>query len=326
VAFKAGDKWTCGPEDAGNRLDKFLGARAPEVSRSRIQKWVEEGRFALNGKPVRKSASLSEGDQIEVVTDPEIPDTRLKPENIPLNIVYEDAQVLVVDKPKGMVSHPGNGIYSGTLTNALAFRYPKLSDVNGPQRPGLIHRLDKDTSGLLVVAKDNVSHLNLAKQMDARDIKRVYHAVVWREMAEPAGTVDAPIARSLSDRLKMAVSAEGKRAVTHWRVLGYFQFASHLEVTLDTGRTHQIRVHLSHIGYPVIGDPMYGGRQGFLARVQPIHHPYAAKLLAFFPSQALHAHKLSFLQPATGKRLEFTSALPPEMVEGLAFLERFRHD
>jgi 23S rRNA pseudouridine1911/1915/1917 synthase len=325
MSFQAGDNWTCGPEEAGARLDKFLGARAPEVSRSRIQKWLEEGRFALNGKPVRKSAALAAGDVVTVVSSAEVEAVRLVPEDIPLNVVYEDAQVLVVDKPKGMVTHPGNGIFSGTLANALAFRFGKLSDVNGPLRPGILHRLDKDTSGLLVVAKDNVSHLNLAKQMDARDIRRVYHALVWRELDDPEGTIDAPIARSLNDRLKMAVNPEGKHAVTHYKVLGFFQFASHLEVTLDTGRTHQIRVHFSHSGFPVVGDPLYGGRQGFLGRVQPILHPYAAKLLSFFQSQALHAHRLSFLHPVTGKRLEFTSPLPADMREGLAFLEKFRH-
>jgi 23S rRNA pseudouridine1911/1915/1917 synthase len=326
MAFQAGDEWTCGPEEVGSRLDKFLGARAPEVSRSRIQKWLEEGRFVLNGKLARKNDFLNEGDKVGVVAGAAVEPVRLEPEDIPLHVVHEDSQVLVIDKPKGMVTHPGNGIFSGTLANALAFRFKKLSDVNGPLRPGIIHRLDKDTSGLLVVAKNNKAHLNLAKQMDARDIRRVYHALVWREMTEASGTVDAPISRSLSDRLKMAVHADGKRAVTHYKVMAFYQFTSYLEVTLETGRTHQIRVHMAHQGFPVVGDPLYGGRQGMLGRVQPMLHPYAAKLLSFFPSQALHAHKLSFLHPVSGKRLEFSSPLPPEMIEALAFLEQFKHE
>jgi 23S rRNA pseudouridine1911/1915/1917 synthase len=230
----------------------------------------------------------------------------------------------VVDKPKGMVTHPGNGIHAGTLANALAFRYGGLSDVNGPLRPGILHRLDKDTSGLLVVAKHNASHLELARQMEARTIKRVYRAIAWKEMDEPAGIIDQPIARNPRDPLKMGVHPEGKRAVTRWRVLDYFQFASHLELELETGRTHQIRVHLAHIQHPVAGDPLYGGRAAFLDRIQPIHRPYAAKLLSFFASQALHAHRLSFVHPATGAAMEFTSPLPKEMAEALAFLERFR--
>lgn len=325
MSFQAGDTWTCGPEENGLRLDKFLGARAPDVSRSKIQKWLEEGRFTVNGKPGRKSDALAEGDVVEAMSEAEVVEPTLVPEDIPLKVVFEDDHLLVVDKPKGLVTHPGNGVYSGTLANALAHRYANLSDVNGPMRPGILHRLDKDTSGLLIVAKNNPAHIALARALEARDIRRVYHAVAWREMDAPEGSFDAPIGRNLGDRLKMAVTPGGKRAVTHWRVEGYFQFASHLEVTLETGRTHQIRVHLAHHGHPVVGDPLYGGRQNFLERVQPIHHPFATRLLSFFPSQALHAHRLAFPHPATGERLEFTSPLPPEMREGLAFLERFRH-
>ena len=321
----ADDAWTCGPEHTGQRLDVFLGEHAPEASRSRIQKWIEKGHFALNGKPARKSDVLSEGDRITLVSAPEWEETTLKPEDLPISIIYEDDHLVVVDKPKGMVTHPGNGIYSGTLANALAFRFGQMSDVNGPMRPGLIHRLDKDTSGLLVAAKDNATHLQLARQMEAREIKRVYHALVWGETAAAEGTIDLPLARSLREPLKRAVRQDGKRAVTHYRVLSFFQFAAHLELTLETGRTHQIRVHLSHSGHPVIGDPLYGGRQSFLGRIEPIHHPFAAKLLSFFQSQALHAHQLTFTNPATSERMEFVSPLPKEMLEGLAFMEKFRH-
>ncbi len=325
MSFTIGTGWTCGPEEAGARLDKFIGARSPDTSRSRVQKWIEQGCFLLNGEPGRKSDDVKDGDTVTVIEEPD-PDrsTTLVAEDIPLNIVYEDKDLLVVDKPKGMVTHPGNGIHNGTLANALAYRFKTLSDVNGHLRPGIVHRLDKDTSGLLVVAKHNGSHLELARQLEARTIKRIYHALCWRECAELSGTVDQPIARNPRDPLKMGIHATGKRAVTHWTTLGYFQFATHFELSLETGRTHQIRVHLAHIQHPVVGDPLYGGRLSFLDRVQPIHHPFATKLLSFFSSQALHAHRLTFVHPTKGKPMEFTSPIPPEMIEALAFLERFR--
>ena len=327
MTFPAGTLWTCGPDEAGSRLDMFLGARAPDTSRSRVQKWIEQGCFLHNGKPARKSDNVAEGDTVAVMTAPE-PDmsSTLVPEDIPFPIVFEDKHLLVVDKPKGMVTHPGNGIHSGTLANALAYRFKDLSDVNGPLRPGILHRLDKDTSGLLVVAKNNAAHLELARQLEARTIKRIYHALSWREAAETEGTVDQPIARNPRDPLKMGIHPEGKRAVTHYKVLGHYQFATYYELSLETGRTHQIRVHLAHIQHPVVGDPLYGGRLSFLDRVQPIHHEFATRLLSFFKSQALHAHRLTFLHPKTGKSMEFTSALPPEMVDALAFLERFRRE
>jgi 23S rRNA pseudouridine1911/1915/1917 synthase len=326
MPLEAGTAWTCGPDEAGARLDAFIAARADGVSRSRVQKWIEQGCFLRNGKPARKSESVAEGDVIAVAAEPEADmSSTLVPEDIPFPIVYEDADLLVVDKPKGMVTHPGNGIHSGTLANALAYRYRNLSDVNGPLRPGILHRLDKDTSGLLVVAKHNAAHLDLARQLEARTIKRIYRALAWRDMAEPEGIVEQPIARNPRDPLKMGVHPEGKRAVTRWRALGFFQFASHLELELETGRTHQIRVHLAHIQHPVVGDPLYGGRTAFLDRIQPIHHPYATKLLSFFASQALHAHRLSFLHPASHGTMSFESPLPKEMIEALAFLERFRH-
>jgi 23S rRNA pseudouridine1911/1915/1917 synthase len=327
MTFPAGNSWTCGPDEAGSRLDAFIASRAEGASRSRVQKWIEQGCFTVNGKAARKSEVLSKDDVILVTVAPE-EDTAstLVPEDIPFPIVFEDADLLVVDKPKGMVTHPGNGIHNGTLANALAHRYGNLSDVNGPLRPGIVHRLDKDTSGLLVVAKHNSAHFELARQMEARAIKRIYRAIVWREMAEPSGTVDQAIARNPRDPLKMGVHSEGKRAVTHWRALGFYQFASHLELELETGRTHQIRVHMTHLQHPVVGDPLYGGRTAFLHRVQPIHHPYASKLLSFFASQALHAHRLSFTHPLTGAPMEFASPVPQEMTDALEFLERFRHE
>jgi len=325
--FIAGTAWTCGSDEAGSRLDAFIAARAEGASRSRVQKWIVQGCFLRNGKPARKSDVLDAGDAIDVVRAPEEDlSSTLVPEEIPFPIVYEDADLLVVDKPKGMVTHPGHGIHSGTLANALAHRYANLSDVNGPLRPGILHRLDKDTSGLLVVAKHNAAHLELARQLEARTIKRIYRAIAWRELAEASGIIDQPIARNPRDPLKMGIHAEGKRAVTRWRALGFYQFASHLELELETGRTHQIRVHLAHIQHPVVGDPTYGGRSSFLNRIQPIHHPFATKLLSFFASQALHAHRLSFVHPVSGAPMEFTSPIPVEMSEALAFLERFRHE
>jgi 23S rRNA pseudouridine1911/1915/1917 synthase len=305
----------------------FLGARAPDTSRSRVQKWIEQGCFLHNGRPARKSDNVAEGDTIAVMNAPEADmSSTLVPEDIPFPIVFEDADIIVVDKPKGMVTHPGNGIHSGTLANALAFRFKNLSDVNGPLRPGILHRLDKDTSGLLAVAKNNAAHLELARQLEARTIRRIYHALSWREVAESEGTVDQPIARNPRDPLKMGIHADGKRAVTHWKTLGHYQFATYFELSLETGRTHQIRVHLAHIQHPVVGDPLYGGRQSFLDKVQPIHHPFATKLLSYFKSQALHAHKLTFIHPKSGKSMEFQSPLPQEMVDALAFLKRFHRE
>jgi 23S rRNA pseudouridine1911/1915/1917 synthase len=327
MSFTKGSGWTCGPEESGLRFDLFLGARAADVSRSRVQKWIESGCFLINGEPAKKNHIMAEGDEVVVAESP-APDesSTLKPEDIDFPIVFEDKHLLVVDKPKGMVTHPGNGIHTGTLANALAYRFRDLSDVNGPLRPGILHRLDKDTSGLLVVAKTNKVHLNLAQQLEAREIKRIYRALSWREAAEPEGVIDQPIARNPRDPLKMGVHPDGKRAVTRYRVLGHYQFATYFELELETGRTHQIRVHLSHIQHPVVGDPLYGGRQAFLNRIQPIHHPFAAKLLSFFESQALHAHRLSFTHPVTGKKLSFESPLPPEFIQALAFLERFKHE
>lgn len=325
MSFQTGDSWTCGPDESGSRLDIFLGARAPDTSRSRVQKWMEQGCFLLDGAPAKKNHVMVEGEVVSVAAAPEADvSSTLVPEDIPLNLAYEDEHLLVVDKPKGMVTHPGNGVHSGTLANALAFRFKDLSDVNGPLRPGILHRLDKDTSGLLVVAKTNAVHLNLAHQLEARNIKRLYHALVWREIAETSGLVDQAIARNPRDPLKMGVHADGKRAVTHFRTLEYYPFASYLELELETGRTHQIRVHMAHIQHPVVGDPLYGGRQAFLNRIQPMYHPFATKLLSFFTSQALHAHRLTFDHPVTGTRMEFASPLPPEMREALAFLQRFR--
>ena len=325
MSLTAGTRWTCGPEEAGSRLDIFIGLRAQDVSRSRVQKWIEQGCFLLNGQPVKKNHNMVAGDDLMVATAPEADlSSTLVPENIPFPIAYEDEHLLVVDKPKGMVTHPGNGIHTGTLANALAYKFKSLSDVNGPLRPGILHRLDKDTSGLLVVAKTNAAHLNLAQQLEARNIKRIYHALSWRQSTETSGTIDQAIARNPRDPLKMGVHADGKRAVTHYTVLAYYQFATYFELELDTGRTHQIRVHLAHLQHPVIGDPLYGGRLAYLDRIQPIHHPFATKVLSFFPSQALHAHRLTFSHPATGKAMEFKSPLPPEFLEALAFLERFR--
>ena len=323
MAFSAGEHWTCGPAQAGWRLDRYLSEMAPETSRSRVQKWIEEGRFSVNGDPARKSTRLEAGDAVTVLSAPAPEDSSLQAEDIPLRIVYEDDSLVVVDKPKGMVTHPGSGVFSGTLANALAFRFRALSDVNGPMRPGLLHRLDKDTSGLLLVAKDNAAHLALARQLEARDIKRVYQALVWRQ-PPASGVIDLPIARSPRDPLKMAVVPDGKRAVTHYRVLAYYQFASLLEVSLETGRTHQIRVHLAQAGHPVAGDPVYGGGRAFLGRIQPLWQPMATRLLAGLTSQALHAHRLAFAHPATGAALQFESPLPEEMRVALGFLEQYR--
>jgi 23S rRNA pseudouridine1911/1915/1917 synthase len=317
--------------DAGKRIDTFLGDQLENASRTRIQKWMEEGAVVVNNESVRKSRVLETGDAVRIEIPTEKPAGRVEPENIPIEIVYEDKYLAVVNKPKGLVTHPGHGVPGGTLANALAYRFKALSDFGGSDRPGIVHRLDRDTSGLLVVARDNATHAALSAQLAARDIHRTYRALVWRE-PPPEGTFDWPIGRHMKDPVKRAVTQpdprgiQGKAAVTHYRVTDWYQFVSQVEVTLETGRTHQIRVHFAHAGFPVAGDKLYGGDEVMMGRVPPLFHSAAATMLKRLSSQALHAAKLSFMHPRTKKMLEFTSPLPEEFQNALKFLEKFRRE
>lgn len=284
------------PEEyAGVRIDKVISELCEDFTRSHIQKLLENGEVSVNGKTVSKGLKLKAGDEISFVP-PEPVGIDAQPEDIPLDIVYEDSDLLVVNKPRGMVVHPAAGNYSGTLVNALLFHCgDSLSGINGVIRPGIVHRIDKDTSGLLIVAKNDFAHEKLAEQIKEHSFKRQYRAVVHGRFKEPQGTVDAPIGRSPKDRKKMCVTDKNSRnAVTHYEVLSETDKFSYLKVTLETGRTHQIRVHMSHIGHPVAGDPVYGPKNGVTS----------------LNGQCLHAGLIGFVHPRDGRYLEFESDVP----------------
>jgi len=292
-----------GADDAGKRLDVALAERFPDLSRSRIQSILERGLIRPGG--LTKNTRVKAGDTVTITVNEQVPLTAA-PEDIEIRVVYEDADVLVVDKPRAMVVHPAKGNHSGTLVNALLWRYARgaeggLSNINGAIRPGIVHRIDKNTSGLLVVAKNDAAHMALAEQFAAHTVSRRYQAIATGEFASESGTVDAPIGRDPQNRLKQAVllSGGGRRAVTHWRATerldGRLGVYTALELELETGRTHQIRVHMAYIGHPVLGDDLYGPARGFAAR----------------EGQYLHAGALGFTHPSTGERLNFESP-PPE--------------
>ena len=282
------------------------------LSRSAIQHLIDRGLVRVNGEAARASRRVRPGDQVEV-TRPRREPQALTPEAIPLHVVYEDAHLAVIAKPAGMVVHPAVGHRTGTLVHALLHRYGVLSTANGPERAGIVHRLDKGTSGLLLVARTEEAHRDLARQLEAREIRREYRALVWGHPKQAEGRIDAPLARSVRDRKKFAVAKKGGRsAATRYRIVRRYEYLSELRLSLETGRTHQIRVHLAHLGHPVFGDPDYGGRAGPLARLGPAQRAQAALLLADLDHQALHAETLGFVHPVTRERLEFTQPPPPE--------------
>lgn len=301
-------KKICVPESAsGERIDKFLSDFLEGQSRSYLQKLMKEGRVFVQGRSVKANYRVSGGDVIGLeIPDPEEPD--ILPENIPLDILYEDEDLLVVNKPKGMVVHPGAGHYSGTLVNALLYHCAgNLSGINGVLRPGIVHRIDMDTTGSLVVCKNDFSHNSLAEQLKVHSISRRYRAVVHGVLKEDEGTVEAPIGRHPVDRKRMAVNYKnGKEAVTHYRVLERFRQYTYIECRLETGRTHQIRVHMASIGHPLLGDGVYG----------PSRCPYKLQ------GQTLHAQVLGFLHPRTGAYMEFEAPLPSYFEELLEKLPR----
>lgn len=270
----------------------------PELSRSMVQKLIENGDVTVCGKPVKSNYKVRCGDMIEVrCDDPEEPD--IVAEDIPIDIVYEDSDVVVINKPRGMVVHPAPGNYTGTLVNALMYHCGELSDINGVKRPGIVHRIDKDTTGLLVVAKNNKAHHSLAEQIKVHSARRTYYAIVEGVIKENTGTVDAPVGRHPQDRKKMCVNVKnGKDAITHFKVLERFNKCTLVECVLETGRTHQIRVHMAYAGYPVTGDPVYG-----------------IKNQRGMAGQALHAGKLEFTHPATEENVCFEAPLPDDFEE-----------
>lgn len=288
------------PEDAEKRLDVWLTASLDQFSRSYIDKLIQDGNVSVNKKNVKSGYRLKAGDTIEVnVPEPKL--LEVKAEEIELDIIHEDEDIIVINKPRGMVVHPAAGNYSGTLVNALLRHCGgSLSDINGVIRPGIVHRIDKDTSGVLVIAKNNKSHAFLSDKLKEHDINRIYIAVAEGVIPEDRGTVDAPIGRHPVDRKKMAVNLKnGRRAVTHFKVLERFKNTTLLELRLETGRTHQIRVHMSYIGHPLVGDSVYGKK----------------KQVYGFEGQALHAGTLGFVHPGTGEYAEYTAQPPAEFNE-----------
>jgi 23S rRNA pseudouridine1911/1915/1917 synthase len=284
------------------RLDKVVADAFPDFTRSQVTDWVRDGLVTVNGAVKKAKYGVKPGDDVTVdVPAPVVLD--LQPEDLPLDIVYEDDDLLVVNKPQGMVVHPAAGHASGTLVNALLFHTP-LSQINGVFRPGIVHRIDKDTSGLLMVAKNDKAHEALSAQLKAKKNVRKYYALVHGEFQENEGTIKAPIGRAISDRKKQAVVKDGRDAVTHFKVLKRFVGYTLLEVTLETGRTHQIRVHMAYIGHPVAGDPLYGPKKTLPGQ-----------------GQYLHAATLGLTQPTTSEDLLFTSPLPAYFEDALASLE-----
>ena len=295
------------PDQPGERLDQFLARSIDGLTRSAAQKLLEEGRVTLAGVPVKKNARTTPGQTLAVsLPDPEAVD--IIPQDIPLDVVYEDADVIVVNKPVGMVVHPAPGHPDGTLVNALLYHCGNsLSGINGELRPGIVHRIDRDTSGLLIAAKNDAAHLALAAQLQDHSLVREYEAVCVGNLKEDAGTVDAPIGRHPTDRKKMCVDRRnGREAVTHWTVLARYPGYTHVQCRLETGRTHQIRVHLASIGHPVLGDTVYGAKK-----------PYPG-----LAGQCLHARRLSFVHPRTGQRLTVESPLPDYFTAVLTKLGR----
>ena len=292
---------------AGERLDAFLARVVPDLTRSAAQRLLEEGNVTLSGRPGKKNDRTAPGDSLEVVLpDPEPVDVR--PQNIPLDVVYEDGDVIVVNKPVGMVVHPAPGHPDGTLVNALLCHCgDSLSGINGELRPGIVHRIDRDTSGLIIAAKNDRAHLALAAQLQDHTLARVYEAVAVGGFRENSGTVDAPIGRHPVDRKKMTVDRKnGRPAVTHWSVLGRYPGYTHLECRLETGRTHQIRVHMASIGHPLLGDTVYGAKK-----------PWPG-----LAGQCLHARKLRFVHPSTGQPVELECPLPPWFEQVLRQIDR----
>lgn len=299
-------KFVVEQEDAGKRLDVFLADKNQELSRSAIQRMVKEEQILINSKKAKVSYNV-QPDDIIVMEEPEAKEIEIKAQNIPLEVIYEDKNIIVINKPKGLVVHPANGNPDGTLVNAImAICKDSLSGIGGEIRPGIVHRLDKDTSGILIVAKNDKAHINLSNQIKNREVKKTYIALVRGIVKENLATIDMPIGRSQKDRKKMAVCKNGKNAITHIKVIKRYNEYTLLEVNIETGRTHQIRVHLAEIGYPVVGDMVYSNGKNKFGIV----------------GQCLHAKALDFKHPITGKQMHLEAELPEYFKEIIKELDK----
>lgn len=305
-------------ETSGQRLDAFLAAAIPELTRSAVQRLIEQGQVLLDGKPVKASHKLSSGEQVAITIPAPEPATAVA-EDIALEILFEDADVIVVNKAAGMTVHPGAGVNSGTLVNALLGHCSDLSGIGGEVRPGIVHRIDKDTTGILVAAKNDAAHEGLARQFSEHTVKRVYHALVFGSPRTDKGKIEGIIGRHPVDRKKMSGKARhGRAAVTHWQVIARYPEVTLLKLKLETGRTHQIRVHLSEAGYPLLGDAVYGGD----ARLGNVRDAKLKSLIRDLGRQALHAKVLGFMHPCKGEYVEFTTDLPQDMQRIIDYLEK----
>ena len=303
------------PEEfCGKRLDQAVSELWPDYSRARLQRWIREGHLTLDGTVTRPRQTVRGGELVEVEFELSDDETSCEPEDLPINLIYKDDDLILIDKAAGMVVHPAAGNYRGTLQNALLFHFPELGAI---PRAGIVHRLDKDTSGLMVVARSLRAHSSLVQQLQSRQMGREYEALVHGVLVA-GGTVDEPIGRHPVDRKRMAVHRNGKPAVTHYRVLKKFRQHTHIRVRLETGRTHQIRVHMAYIRYPLIGDPVYGGRR----RIPAGASPRLIQALNDFPRQALHAVRLQLIHPASGEQLSWQSSLPMDMQQLIEVLSQ----
>jgi len=300
----------------GRRLDQFLAEADLDLSRSHAKQLIQDGLILLNEKPAKASTRLNRGDTLSGVI-PQPQPLSVEPEPLPLRVLFEDASIIVVDKPAGMVVHPAAGNPAGTLVNALLYHCRDLGGIGGVLRPGIVHRLDKDTSGVMVVAKNDVAHINLTKQFKCRNVEKVYRAIAHGTFAQREGIIDAEVGRHPSERKRMSTrTRKGKKAVTRWRVLEQFDTFAYLEIVPHTGRTHQIRVHLASVGHPLLGDQTYGRRR----EDGSVDDPKVRNGVKRLRRQALHAHRLTFHHPKSGERVQFVSPIPPDMREVLDLL------
>ncbi len=303
------------------RLDKYLVHQVGSLSRARLQRLISEGMIQVDGKSVKTSHLISPGEKITVVV-PKPVKVDISPEKIPLDILYEDDDLIVLNKPAGMVVHPAFGNHTGTLVNALLHHCGDLSAIGGRQRPGIVHRLDKDTSGVMVVAKNDHAHHCLSQQFRAKTTERIYYAIAWGRFKKRSGQIKTYISRSPKERKKMSVQLTGKEAITNYEAIEAFHLHSLVRLRLGTGRTHQIRVHLSYVGHPVMGDAVYAGRNRQLGSLSTKDRLYASELLEMMQRQALHAKKLGFTHPTKNEFLHFESNLPDDMQHLLERLHR----